>query len=29
MAGANSVFLAFSNDTSNKRIEETKEYFEK
>jgi len=29
MAGANSVFLAFSNDTPNKRIEETKEYFEK
>jgi len=29
IAGANSVFLAFSNDTPNKRIEETKEYFEK
>jgi len=29
MAGANSIFLAFSNDTPNKRIEETKEYFEK
>lgn len=29
MAGANSVFLAFSNETPDKRIEETKEYFEK
>ena len=28
-AGANSAFLAFSYDTPNKRIEETKEYFEK
>ena len=29
VAGANRVFLAFSNETPNKRIEETKEYFEK
>ena len=29
MAGANNVFLAFSNETPNKRIEETKGYFEK
>ncbi|RBP42813.1 JAB domain-containing protein [Garciella nitratireducens] len=29
MAGANSVFLAFSNETPDKRIEEIKEYFEK
>lgn len=29
MAGANSVFLAFSNETPDKRIEDTKECFEK
>ena len=29
VAGANRVFLAFSNETPNERIEETKEYFEK